>query len=631
MFIKLLFFFISFNFLSTAHSYQDFELKKSYDLFDKGIDFYNRGRYYSALDVFRKLKNFPPEKSPQLTASTLMFMKSYIKVKRYEEAKSIAREFIQKYENSKYLPFIYFSLADMFVEQGYYASAIDSYIKSRKRFKNNIKMTNKIDQRIMKISSGFINYEEIDRLLSSELDPVGRSILSLSLAKTLIYENKVDEAAVTLLKINSSILPFELVSQFEDLKKQTYNENNIKKKTIGIIISSSDVESLAFLSGVRAAIKEINQTKNLSIDLEIVDIDNDVISLIESVDILSKNVNLMAVIGPLNNYDNIIFAVSSKNLSIPILLPRSYEYGISKISDNIFQMKADYILQGRYAARYSFYELNAKTVGILSPNDNLGIQLTDGFLIEADILGMDIISIEQYSGVPEDISVQLSNLRREGLQLYSKNFNSIDENILFDSSDSTFDLYSDNYSLDDELISEDIDSSKIIITDIDVMFLPIHKGDINYITSQFSSYGINSKIIGNNNWYSPEDFNQEMIGSNLNGMIILTDHFIDEKNSVLSNFLIESINNYQTRGEIELIFEGYDLTSFLSKHLEFSNNRASLLQSITNTLPIKGISKTYAFSQNSRTNSSINFINFKNNEFSKVGYFIADSLHLTIP
>ena len=157
MFIKLLFFFISFNFLSTAHSYQDFELKKSYDLFDKGIDFYNRGRYYSALDVFRKLKNFPPEKSPQLTASTLMFMKSYIKVKRFEEAKSIAREFIQKYENSKYLPFIYFSLADMFVEQGYYASAIDSYIKSRKRFKNNIKMTNKIDQRIMKISSGFIN------------------------------------------------------------------------------------------------------------------------------------------------------------------------------------------------------------------------------------------------------------------------------------------------------------------------------------------------------------------------------------------------------------------------------------------------------------------------------------------
>ena len=492
-------------------------------------------------------------------------------------------------------------------------------------------MVNKIDQLIMKISSGYITYEEIDRLLSSEIDQVGRSILSLAMAKTLIYKNKLDEAAVILLKINSSILPIELISHFEDLKKQTYNENNISNKTIGIIISSSNIENLAFLSGIRAAIKEINQTKNLSIDLEIMDIDDDVVNLIESIDILSKNSNLMAVIGPLNNYDDIIFAVSAKNLSIPILLPTTYDYGISEIGDNIFQMKTDYILQGRYAANYAFNQLNAKTVGILSPNDKLGIQITDGFLIEADLLGMDIISIEWYSGIPTDISVQLSNLRKEALQLYSKNFNSIDENILFDSSDSTFDLYLEDYSINEDILMEDIDSSKIIISDIDIMFLPIHKGDISYITSQYSSYGIDSKIIGNNNWFSPEDFNQEMIGSNLNGMTILTDHYIDENNSSLPNSLIESVNNYQNRNEIELIFEGYDLTIFLSKHLEFSSNRASLLQSISNTLPIKGISKTFAFSENSRSNATINFINFKNNQFYKVGYFIADSLHLTSP
>lgn len=631
MFIKLLIFSTLFQLFSIVSAFQTFDSKKTYDLFDKGIDFYNRGRYYSALDIFRKLKNYPPEKSPQLTASTLMFMKSYIKVKRYEEAKNVAREFIQKYQYSRYLPYIYFSLGDLFLEQGYYASSIESYLKSRKLFKKDLNMVNKIDQLIMKISSGYITYEEIDRLLSSEIDQVGRSILSLAMAKTLIYKNKLDEAAVILLKINSSILPIELISHFEDLKKQTYNENNISNKTIGIIISSSNIENLAFLSGIRAAIKEINQTKNLSIDLEIMNIEDDVVNLIESIDILSKNSNLMAVIGPLNNYDDIIFAVSAKNLSIPILLPTTYDYGISEIGDNIFQMKTDYILQGRYAANYAFNQLNAKTVGILSPNDKLGIQITDGFLIEADLLGMDIISIEWYSGIPTDISVQLSNLRKEALQLYSKNFNSIDENILFDSSDSTFDLYLEDYSINEDILMEDIDSSKIIISDIDIMFLPIHKGDISYITSQYSSYGIDSKIIGNNNWFSPEDFNQEMIGSNLNGMTILTDHYIDENNSSLPNSLIESVNNYQNRNEIELIFEGYDLTIFLSKHLEFSSNRASLLQSISNTLPIKGISKTFAFSENSRSNATINFINFKNNQFYKVGYFIADSLHLTLP
>ena len=70
----------------------------------------------------------------------------------------------------------------MFLEQGYYTSAIESYLKSRKLFEKNLNMTNKIDQIIMKISSGYITYEEIDRLLSSEIDLVGRSILSLAMA-----------------------------------------------------------------------------------------------------------------------------------------------------------------------------------------------------------------------------------------------------------------------------------------------------------------------------------------------------------------------------------------------------------------------------------------------------------------
>ena len=125
MFIKLLIFSTLFQLFSIVSAFQNFDSKKTYDLFDKGIDFYNRGRYYSALDIFRKLKNYPPEKSPQLTASTLMFMKSYIKVKRYEEAKNIAREFIQKYEESRYLPYVHYSLGDLFLEQGYYTSAIE--------------------------------------------------------------------------------------------------------------------------------------------------------------------------------------------------------------------------------------------------------------------------------------------------------------------------------------------------------------------------------------------------------------------------------------------------------------------------------------------------------------------------
>jgi len=607
------------------------EIDESSKLFDKGVELYNRGRYYSALDIFRKLKNYPPEKSPQLTSSILMCMKSYIQVKRYEDAKNIAREFINKHNNSKYLPFIYYSLGDMYLEQGYYISAIDSYLKSRSIFNNNVEMIKKIDKKIINISSGYVSLQEIDKVISTELNPISKSILSLSLAKVLIYNNKVDEAALVLLKINSSILPNELHPVLDQLKKQTYTNNNNSNKTIGIVLSSLDNESLAFLNGVKAAIVHINEKKNLSINLEVINIEGDIINTINAIDILSRNSNLMAIIGPIANFDDIIFAISSKNLSIPILLPATLEYGISKIGKNIFQMKSNYILQGRYAARYAHRELNAKTIGILSPSDQLGVELTDGFLIEADLLGLDIISIEWYSGIPVDLSLQLSNLRKEALKLYSQNFSSIYLNFVFDPVDSTFDLSSDDFFIDQELVIQEIDSSKILISDIDVMFLPIHKGDISYIAPQFSSIGIQSKIIGNNNWYSPEELNQEMIGSNLNGMIILLDHFIDEKNYTLPSPLIKTIENYQNRNEIEMIIEGFDLTTFLSKHLELSIDRASLLQSIDNTLPVHGISKTFAFSEYSRNNSTINFIEFKNNTFSKTGYFIADSLYILKP
>ena len=203
MFSKLFYILLISQTLLSASKLQINEIDKSSKLFDKGVELYNRGRYYSALDVFRKLKNYPPEKSPHLTASTLMCMKSYIQVKRYEDAKIVAREFIKKYSGSKYLPFIYYSLGDMYLEQGYYISSIDEYLKSRKIFNNNIEMTKKIDKKIINISSGYITLQEIDKIISTELDEVSRSILSLSLAKTLIYNNKVDEAALVLLKINS--------------------------------------------------------------------------------------------------------------------------------------------------------------------------------------------------------------------------------------------------------------------------------------------------------------------------------------------------------------------------------------------------------------------------------------------
>ena len=110
---------------------QRFDESRSRKLFEQGVEHYNAGRYYSALDIFRRLKNHPPEESPQITASTLMCMKSYAQVGRYDEAKATAREFLKKFNDSAYLPDIHMTLGDIYVSEGYHGAALESYLKAR--------------------------------------------------------------------------------------------------------------------------------------------------------------------------------------------------------------------------------------------------------------------------------------------------------------------------------------------------------------------------------------------------------------------------------------------------------------------------------------------------------------------
>ena len=89
---------------------------RSRRLFEQGVAHYNSGRYYRALDIFRRLKNHPPEQSPQLTASILMCMKSYAHLGRLNEVKSTAREFFEQYTESNYTPFVFETLGDSYLK-----------------------------------------------------------------------------------------------------------------------------------------------------------------------------------------------------------------------------------------------------------------------------------------------------------------------------------------------------------------------------------------------------------------------------------------------------------------------------------------------------------------------------------
>lgn len=112
-----------------------FQTSRSVRMFEKGVQHYNAGRYYSALDIFRRLMDYPPGKNTRLTASTLMTMKSYFHAGRPEEAMNVGRSFLVRFPGSSYLDDVYECFGDIFVTEGRYRSALENYLQARQEAK----------------------------------------------------------------------------------------------------------------------------------------------------------------------------------------------------------------------------------------------------------------------------------------------------------------------------------------------------------------------------------------------------------------------------------------------------------------------------------------------------------------
>ncbi|HIC74004.1 MAG TPA: hypothetical protein EYO92_02815 [Candidatus Marinimicrobia bacterium] len=129
------------------------------------------------------------------------------------------------------------------------------------------------------------------------------------------------------------------------------------------------------------------------------------------------------------------------------------------------------------------------------------------------------------------------------------------------------------------------------------------------------------------NWYDPDELNQDMIGSNLQGMIILTD-YLHPQEQQSADRAWEITSNIENRDEIRMALAGYDLTMFLGGYLESADSRAALKMNLERAVPLRGLSKFFAFSPSEpRLNASIHLLRYAKNRLTLVGEFVGDSLY----
>jgi ABC-type branched-subunit amino acid transport system substrate-binding protein len=601
--------------------------------FDRAVNHYNSGRYYSALDAFRRLSEYSIDINPQLSASKLMTMKSYFHVGKYEDAAEVGRIFLEQFPGSSYTDDVHSVFGDISLSENWYQSAARYWLSSR-QISDDPVLIKLIDEKLIQLSKGLLNQDEVKGLLVTESDSVNRSILNLMIASGLLHSGDPDGAALVLYRLNRETLPTQFQSVYDKLRKQTYGQP-LESVMIGVVAplsGPSGSEGRAYLRGIQEAAKRFSED-NYRIVLEVIDNEGDELKTTESVQILAANQNIIVILGPLSTSGSISASAALSKMKIPLILPTASRMGLTHVGDNVLQLNSTLFQQGRYAAEYAVSELNAETIAVVAPQDRFGKELTDGFLEKADALGAEVVTVEWYRGIPIDIGVQLSSLREVAFELAIPDTEIVITDAVLDTLDNTF-IVEEMVFFPEEVAveeDEDVDSTKIVLSSIDAVYLPIHTGDIQYVASQFSALLLETQLIGNGSWYDPLELSDDLISGNVDGMIILS-NLVEPKHNNSQNQLIFFQDDFASRREFLIAMAGFDAVEFLTANLGSKPSRTKLMTSFESPQFYRGTSRIYSFTEQSpKVNSASSILQYHRGKFVTVAEIIADSLVSIIP
>ncbi|MBT4784550.1 MAG: ABC transporter substrate-binding protein [Candidatus Marinimicrobia bacterium] len=590
--------------------------------FNQAVENYNEGKYATTSTILKRLLADNPLSFEE--PSLLLLLKSQVALDQTEQAKETARVFFAKFPKTIYLVNIMETLGDLYVNESAFESAYRMYHRSRS-LSSNFKTTNKIDSKLLKLIKVRLPSSILNEMLILESKKESINIHLLAKANSDMLNGLPDEAAIILNKIDPLFLPDIYALFYENLLRRSY-EPPSAVLMVGIVLPISGKnakEGEAFLSGFYAGEKSFNKD-NQRLSILVKDTrSNDLQAIIDARNLEKMN-QIKTIISPLNEQSSLAITSALSNTDLPIILTNTQQNDLSNINSKTFHFNSTLATQGKMAARYAVNQLGLKFLAVVSPADQNGEIQTDAFIKEVDLLGANVVVSEWYSGQPKNLKRQFKNIRRIAFDLLPKEEN-YDEalGMSIDSLDALFDISTEDYfdlpkKKKNKMSSSD--SSKVILSTIDGIYLPINLDDLEFIGPQIPMYNLETKIIGNNNWQNLNILQKENIGPHIKGL------------SIITNFTQQNTDPELYNGNQQYSFyNGYNVAKLLTQ-VEIENQSRELLNNALRNLDFhKGVGFFYSPSQsNKQINSAFQIIEFDGKGFKHQGVFRGDSLELIL-
>tara|TARA_B100000470_G_scaffold202832_1_gene175924 strand:+ start:2187 stop:4043 length:1857 start_codon:yes stop_codon:yes gene_type:complete len=576
---------------------------------DMAIEHFNEDRFAIAETIIKKLMEKPL--GVYEPKSRIMLMKTAYALNKKEDVKIIGRDFLESFPKNEFAKDVYLKFGDTFVDEQNFNSAFRMYIKARTLTANE-EFLYLVDHRLLNTIQLNIPSTTISELSMISTNSSERIICTLAKSFNDISSGNPDECASSLYQVNPEEIPIYYFDLYEKLLRASY-QPAIKTITVGVIIpltGDNMIQGNSFLRGMHKALSSsINSNKKIAFMIK--DNEGDEIQTIRVVNELEKNPAVKAIIGPISETNAIIAANSLQGKNIPLLIPSATLDGITSLGNNIYQFNSNLSVRGKIAARYITKILELDSIAVLAPADNFGHALTDAFVKEVDQLGKKIVGVEWYSGIPTDLKRQFKNLRKIAFDLKEKD-NNYDEylGMVLDSLDFLFELSDDDLfdipDDEDEKLTA-LDSSKLKLNTIQAIYSPAHPDHLAYIGTQFPMYYFETQIVGNDSWKNLDVLNQSNIGPHMEGLIIIS-------------------NNYSIDIKDQIYNQAFDCTQLIYSIVNDQNNgRLALAKKLSNLSDFSGESHNVRFFD-SNLNTSLQVLRYENNQITRSGYFVGDSL-----
>ena len=585
--------------------------------FKEAISSYNEGRYATSETILNDIISSGYDSYNE--EALLLLLKSQIALNKSTEAKQTAKNFFSSYPRSKVLNYTMESLGDLYVNNANYESAYRMYTRA-KSLSDDYTYRAKIDSKLLKLIKIKLPETLFDELLVMETDLASSNIHLLAIAYSQIMDGMPDDAALTLVKIDPSVLSDEFSQLFELLLRESYRPSSpVLMVGLALPLTGSNSElGNAFLDGFRKGQNSNYNNQRLSILAR--DTRSDDFEAIKIINELEKIDQLIASISPASETTSLSLLSSISDSDLPVLLTSKQKGDLTTINNKAFLLGSNYSLEGKIAAQYIVKHLGLDSIAVVAPADkNTEIQI-DAFISEVDRLGGNVVATEWYKGEPKNLSRQFRFLRQVAFSLDTKE-KIFDEalGMEIDSLDALFDVSADDFfdlpqSTAKKMTSSD--SSKVLLNTIQAIYLPINYEDLEYIGPQIPMYNFDTKIVGNASWQQLEILTKENIGPHLKGMSII---------SGLFNSISDSINIYHNNlVEYQM---GYYSSKLLTNIEMNEMSRAAFNKSLREIGMYNDEGFNYYPSiTNNNINSAFQLINFNGNDLIKSGVLTVDSL-----